>query len=205
MKRLLFTALIVAVVALPSASATARSKATHRMQSRLRGQIQHHPGMKSPVKTFVIKHLLPTIGNAVWVKAIERQNAKHMTLAEIQSTDKKWMAAEEEMPIQKELISNACAKELFKLSKRYPEVREAFVMDNQGANVCMNNLTSDYWQGDEAKWQHSFNGGKGGLDVGKAKFDKSANITEQQVSLPVLDKAGRVIGAVTFGLAVDRM
>jgi hypothetical protein len=41
------------------------------------------------------------------------------------------------------------------------------------------------------------------VDVGKVKFDKSANANLQQVSLPIIGKGGKVIGAVTFGLSVD--
>jgi hypothetical protein len=205
MKRLLTALLVAAVMVLPLAAHAATDKGQRSMEASLRKQIEGHAGLSKKAKAFVIKHLLPTITNPTWVKAIETQNAKKVTLAEIQAIDKKWMAAEEQMPIQKELLENACAKELFKLSKAQPIVREAFVMDDQGANVCMNNLTSDYWQGDEAKWQKSFNDRKGGVDVGKASFDKSANITEQQVSLPILGKGGKVIGAVTFGLAVDQL
>ena len=29
---------------------------------------------------------------------------------------------------------------------------EIFVMDNKGMNVGQSDITSDYWQGDEAKW-----------------------------------------------------
>jgi len=139
------------------------------------------------------------------VKAVEEQNSKKMTLADIQAVDKKWIAAEEEMPLQKELLNNACAKELVKLSEKLKAVKEAFVTDNQGANVCMNNLTSDYWQGDEPKWQKSFKEGKGGVDAGKVNFDKSANASLQQISLPILGKGGKVIGAITIGLAVDQL
>ena len=77
-------------------------------------------------------------------------------------------------------------------------------MDNQGAVVGENDLTSDYWQGDEAKWQNSFNGGKGGADIGKIKFDKSANAQLQQISIPVLDGT-TVIGAITIGIDISKL
>jgi len=78
-------------------------------------------------------------------------------------------------------------------------------MDDQGGVVGENNLTSDYWQGDEEKWTGSYNDTKGGVDVGKEKFDKSANATLQQISLPLIAKGGKVIGAITWGVAVDRL
>jgi hypothetical protein len=197
---------LIAVVAIcfPLLAIAAGDKATTDLQNGLKKQVQGHADLSAKVKAYVAKNLVPTTDTAAWVAAVEAQNAKGMTLAQIQDQDKKWTAAEEELPIQKELMNNACAKEIVNLVKKLPAIKEAFVMDNQGANVCENTLTSDYWQGDEAKWKNSFNGGKGGVDVGKVKFDKSANANLQQVSLPIIGKGGKVIGAVTFGLSVDQ-
>ena len=205
MKRLLTYFIVGAVLCLPLAAGAAADKGTGTMEGNLRKAIQAHNGMTANVKAFVSKNLVPVTSQAVLVKAVADQNAKKASLTEIQAADKKWSAAEEELPIQKELLSNACAKELFKLSSKFKGVKETFVMDDKGANVCMNGLTSDYWQGDEPKWQKSFNEGKGGVDAGKVSFDKSANASLQQVSLPILGKGGKVIGAITFGLAVDQL
>jgi len=126
-------------------------------------------------------------------------------LDEIKTIDEAWIKAESMLPIQKEKLNNTCAAEVKKIVDKYPAVLEAFVMDDQGGVVGENNLTSDYWQGDEEKWTGSFNGAKGGVDVGKAKFDKSANATIQQISLPLIAKGGKVIGAITWGVAVDKL
>jgi sensor histidine kinase regulating citrate/malate metabolism len=75
-------------------------------------------------------------------------------------------------------------------------------MDNQGANVCMTNRTSDYWQGDEAKWQKSFEGGKGAIFIDERKYDSSAKAVIVQISVPVMD-GDKAIGAITVGIKVD--
>jgi hypothetical protein len=204
MKRTLCLILLGALLALPLAAYAADS-GTRTMEAKLRKEIQAHKGMTGKVKDYVIKHLLPHSTDAVFVKAVEAQNAKKMTLEDIQAVDKKWMAAEEKMPIQTELQTNDCAKALTKIVEALKGVSESFVMDDKGANVCMSGLTSDYWQGDEAKWQKSFNETKGGVDAGKVTFDKSANTNLQQVSLPILGKGGKVIGAVTWGLQVEQL
>lgn len=103
-----------------------------------------------------------------------------------------------------EVLENTTAKKLREIMKKHPEIVEVFVMDNQGAVVGENDLTSDYWQGDEAKWQNSFAKGQGGVDVGKEELDKSSNQVLQQVSLPII-KDGQVIGAVTWGLNVSKI
>lgn len=43
---------------------------------------------------------------------------------------------------------------------------EIFVIDYQGAIVVMTNKTSDYWQGDELKFEKAFNQGQGQVFVG---------------------------------------
>ena len=156
------------------------------------------------VKAFTIKSLIPLMTNKVFAEETKKQNAAKISLDKIKKIDKEWQAAEDFLPIQEKLTTNACAEEINKVIKANPAIKEAFVMDNQGAVVGENDLTSDYWQGDEAKWQNSYNGAKGGVDVGKVKFDKSANAQLQQISIPILD-GGKVIGAVTFGLDLSKL
>ena len=49
----------------------------------------------------------------------------------------------------------------------------------------MTDKTSDYWQGDEAKFKKSFNGGAGAVFVDDVSFDKSSQTYSVQVSVPV--------------------
>ena len=79
---------------------------------------------------------------------------------------------------------------------------EIFVMDNLGANVAMSDKTSDYWQGDEAKFKESFKGGAGAVHIGDVEFDDSSQLYTVQISVPVKDGT-KVIGAITFGIDVD--
>jgi len=155
------------------------------------------------LKNFVKSTLLPLCVNKVFVQEVIAQNAKGATLAEIQAIDKQWSEAEDELPIQTEKLSNACAQEIKKITKKFPVLGETFVMDNQGANVGQNALTSDYWQGDEPKWKESYKEAKGGVDLGKRQLDKSTDVVDQKVSLPVIDEQGKVIGAICFGVKVE--
>jgi len=157
------------------------------------------------MQKLVVEKLLALCTNPVFVKEVAAQNDKKATLDDIKKTDDEWQKAESELPIQKEKLNNDCAKEIVRLAKELKVIGETFVMDNQGANVGQNALTSDYWQGDEPKWQKAYVEGKGGLDVAEPKFDKSANTVEQKVSLPIIDAAGNVIGAVCWGIRVDQL
>jgi hypothetical protein len=77
-------------------------------------------------------------------------------------------------------------------------VVEAFVMNDRGTLVCSMAETTDYWQGDEAKWQRTFVDGKDAY-VEDPAFDASTGKYAIQVSVPIADGAKR-IGAVTLTL-----
>lgn len=173
------------------------------LKKSLADQLSANTLASDKVKAFAVKELIPLCTDTVWIAEVKAQNAKKATLDDIKKIDTAWMAAESELPIQKEKLNNTCAQEVKAVARRLSVLRETFVMDDQGANVGQNGLTSDYWQGDEDKWTKSFNGGKGGVEVGKIKFDKSANTNLQQVSLPIIADDGTVVGAVTFGIDVN--
>ena len=155
-----------------------------------------------------VKTLIPELKalgtNPVLVAAVKAQNAKGMTLDEIKKRDEAWMATSGVDDFMKEMMNNDAAKELAKIEKSKPFFDELFLMDDLGANVAMTNKTSDYWQGDEEKFTGSFNNGAGGLDVGKVKFDKSAQAYLVQVSVPVME-GGKAIGAITIGINIDEL
>ncbi len=184
---------------------TALAEDVAALRVRLAAELDANTVIDAKVKAFAKDKLLAVIGHEVLVREAKAQNAKKVALADIQAQDKAWTAAESELPIQKEKLSNAAAEAIRGLAKQLPALREVFAMDDQGANVGQNNLTSDYWQGDEDKWKKSFAERKGGVDVGKPKFDKSATATLQQVSLPLVDADGTVVGAITFGVAIEAL
>lgn len=157
------------------------------------------------VKSFIKNTLVTFMTNPVLVSAVKARNAKKISMAEIKKIDEEWKAAEDFLPIHDEMTTGACADEIMRIADKQRAIGETFLMDNQGANVCQNELTGDYWQGDEAKWKNSFNKGTGGIDIGVEKLDSSSNLVLQQVSLPIVDSSGKVIGAICFGLMTDRL
>lgn len=138
----------------------------------------------------------------VLIAAVKEQNAKAMTLDQIQKRDKEWMETTGMDDQMKAIMKNAAAQELDKLEATKPYFFESILMDNQGANVAMTNKTSDYWQGDETKFTNAFK--VGGVDIGKSKFDDSAKAYLIQVSVPVLE-AGKPIGALCVGINLDEL
>lgn len=137
------------------------------------------------------------------VKTVMAQNKKGMSLFDIQVTDGAWRGVKEGMlPIMEELMSNDCAKAAQALLESQPYIMEIFVMDNQGANVCMTDKTGDYWQGDEGKFWNSYDGGTGSIFVDEIEMDDATRANVAQISVPVISK-GVAIGAMTIGVYVD--
>lgn len=81
-------------------------------------------------------------------------------------------------------------------------ITEAFIMDAQGLNVAASTQTSDYWQGDEAKFNQTYPMGAGAVHLGDVQVDDSTLAVQAQVSFSMVDPGtGGVIGAMT--VAVD--
>lgn len=171
---------------------------------RLATDITASTQLDKAAKELIQSKLLPITTNPILIAEVKSQNAKNISLETIKKTDDEWKAKEGEVPLQEELMANATATELNRLLKGIPQVVECFVMDNKGANVGQINNTSDYWQGDEPKWEKSFNNGQGGIEIGKKEIDESTAIAQQQVSLPLSDSDGAVVGAITFGITVAK-
>jgi hypothetical protein len=142
--------------------------------------------------------------NPVLVAAVKAQNAQGQTLDRIKQRDADWRDTSGVDAFMKSLMESPAAKELARLEASKPYFFELFLMDDQGANVAMTNKTSDYWQGDEAKFTESFKGGAGAVHIGDVEFDQSAQAYLVQVSVPVMD-GGKAIGALTIGVNLDEL
>ncbi len=163
-------------------------------------------GEKAPQKVVDLSNAtLAKLGtDPVVVKAVKAENAKSKTLNQIQEMDKKWKAHAGIADYMQAMMDSGCGKHLRDVQNSAPYYAEIFVMDNQGANVTMTDKTSDYWQGDEAKFKKSYKGGAGSVFVDEVEFDDSTQAYLVQVSVPVKD-GGKVIGAITFGIDVDKI
>lgn len=164
----------------------------------------------SPRLSPAMRALLDKIGHKIemWgtdpllIAAVKEQNAKKTPMQTIHKIDERWMAnGEKELASQ--LLNNAAAKRLQQLIGEQKSIYiETFLMDDQGANVAMTNRTSDYWQGDEAKWQKSFNNGVGALFIDEPAYDESAKAMVVQISVPVME-GKHAIGAITVAINED--
>jgi hypothetical protein len=154
--------------------------------------------------TSVAKDELAPIGqkDKKIIKAVKAQNKKGLTMDYIMKLDKAWKGNDPDTYFIKEIRENKCSDHLRDLVAEKDYLFEIFVMDNQGANVCMSGTTGDFMQGDEAKWQKSFADGNGAIFIDNAEEEDGKMV--QQISVPVMVK-GEAIGAITFGIYPDKV
>lgn len=186
---------------------SAEDKKPAGLVDKMKGLIEADMIAAPALKRYAADVLLPLGADPVLVREVRKQNAKKMALDQIKKMDEEWTVAVSSMiPLKQSLLSSKASLEMRALvADKAKAVLEAFLMDNQGALVGATNVTSDYWQGDEKKWTGSFAAGSGGLDIAAAQFDQSAHGVLQQISLPVWDEKENVIGAVTWGVVLDRI
>lgn len=163
------------------------------------GAITQHAN--TVVKTWLV--------DAAIVDAVKAQNSANagLTQADIDNLDKQWRAevsAAAKPTIDKVLGNSLSAYLKAKLEASKGLYTEIFVMDGKGLNVGQSNITSDYWQGDEPKWQETFGKGAGSVHISDVEEDESTQTYQSQLSLPIVDPASQaVIGAITIGINVE--
>jgi len=143
--------------------------------------------------------------------ATQAQNARHasLTQADIDRLDKQWRA--EVSATTRPLIDPVLAHPVSVALKALQTdskglITEIFVMDNKGLNVGQSEVTSDYWQGDEAKFQKTFGKGPSAIFVDKVELDESTQEFQAQFSFTLVDPATQAsIGAVTVGISIERL
>lgn len=155
---------------------------------------------------YIYDDLMSWVNDAQIVAAVSEQNRETngLTQDEIDQRDAAWRA--EVGNPDSTLISNVLNAPLSDflrnhLAKADGRITEVFVMDSKGLNVAASAVTSDYWQGDEAKFLETYAKGSGSVFIDEIEHDESTQTYQGQVSFAVTDPAsGEVIGAVTVGL-----
>lgn len=149
--------------------------------------------------------------NETLIEAIKAQNVAHASLGQddIDALDQTWRA--EAKADGGDLISDLIGRPASAWLRDNQNatagfVTEVFAMDNLGLNVAQSVVTSDYWQGDEAKWKQTYGNGSGQMHVSEVELDESTGAYQTQVSLPIHDpETDEMIGAITFGINIQSL
>jgi hypothetical protein len=175
------TIIAMAIMTLPSAVSAARmtnEQITQVLQDKIR----------------VVQHMAL---NPLLVKAVRRQNAQSLDAATIEQRDREWRSSGDDDPLKRSLQSGDHAAVIQRFVEQDPALSGALLADNQGANVATYRLGDDYWQGDEAEWERTYNEGQ--VYVSPIQLDEKNGTVSTYVAAPVLDR-GETIGVLLVGV-----
>jgi len=159
----------------------------------------------------VISSLRDFIDTEIVRQSIVNQNGKHAGLAEdeIIDLDQMWRAEHDadDQPLISATLTNPLSSYLTRIQAQaiglYTEI---FVMDAKGLNVGQSNISSDYWQGDEAKFQKTFPVGPTEVFVDEPEFNDRLGIWVTQVNMTIAESSKtRAIGAVTVEINLSEL
>lgn len=120
---------------------------------------------------------------------------------DIDVLDKKWRAWKKGAPMPdfvKQVVEAPCSELLAGFNSRFRFATEAFVMNNRGETICASPATSDYDQGDEAKWFNVYVEGEN-PHISDPEKDESSGEYQLQVSYPIMEGAAK-LGVITIGI-----
>ena len=163
---------------------------------------------EAPLRALAEGRLSTLAADPVLVAAVKTQNeAAEPSPAEIERLDTDWrgQVGGGVAPLVDTVMARPASKRLAEMVEEGEGlITEVIVMDRVGLNVAISEPTSDYWQGDEAKWSETYLVGPGAVHVSEVELDESTQTYQAQVSLTVSDpEGGAAIGAITFGINVE--
>jgi len=147
----------------------------------------------------------------VIVEAITAQNTvtAGYSDADITALDEAWMAevGTSSTPTISPVVENPLAEFLREqVAASGGLITEVFVMDARGLNVAASHVTSDYWQGDEAKHSETYMAGPGAMHFSDIELDESTQRYQGQISVTITDPAtGQPVGAMTIGVDAEAL
>jgi hypothetical protein len=168
------------------------------------------PPNVSLINDFIIRDIRQHTNVDIVRLSIKNQNYRYKNISaqEIQALDKKWRSEKRafKKPLISSTLSNPLSAYLTRIQARslglYVEI---MAMDSVGLNVGQSSITTDYWQGDELKFHRTYLNVKDSIFIDEPIYDAEYNIWRTQVSLPVNDKLGKRIGAITFELNLTEL
>jgi len=161
------------------------------------------------VRDIIKKEIKPLAKLPSLILAIKQQNKTNIDLNQKQiiTLDQKWRLETEKIdhPFIDQLLNNAASKQLqFIKNNKNGLITEIIVTDNKGLNVAISDITSDYWQGDEDKWQRTLPLGPEAVFISDPDIDQSTQQFQIQISVTVSDPENNEgIGSLTVGVDLD--
>lgn len=142
---------------------------------------------------------------------LKTQNQKNERLkqATILERDKKWRKAfaENDFSYPIGLIDQELSAHLREIKKQSMDmITEIIITDERGLNLAISDMTSDYWQGDEAKFIEAFGKPVSALYFSDIIYDESTRRFQIHLSVPLFTEQNLTpLGVMIFGVDVEKI
>jgi hypothetical protein len=168
------------------------------------------PDVNKLISPALIEEMRGIIGAEIVQVSVDAQNKRLADMGQdkIDALDNQWKAEREaaDKPLIAATLSSPLSVYLARIQgKSLGLYAEIFVMDQNGLNVGQSSVTSDFWQGDEDKFQKTFDVADDAMFVDAAEWDDEAKIWRNQVSFTLVDASKKKIGAVTVELNLTEL
>ena len=162
------------------------------------------------MQAYLEGEIMAWANDPVIVEAIAAQNARtdELPQSEIDALDQAWRGevGSDATPTIDPVLSGAAADFLrARVGESGGVITEIFAMDARGLNVAASSVTSDYWQGDEAKFSQTYPAGAGAMHLSEIEFDESTQTYQGQISITITDASGEPVGAMTVGVNAEAL
>lgn len=162
------------------------------------------PNVSELIDDSIHQEIEDILNDEIVVQSILNQNQLHKNLkqANVDELDKTWrkQTKQTSKPLIASMLNRPLSAYLTRIQAHSGgKFTETFVMDDKGLNVGQSAMTSDFWQGDEGKWQKTFKGKVGELFIDKPEFNNSRKAWVTQYNIAIVHN-GKNIGAATFEL-----
>ena len=165
-------------------------------------------------KLLIKKRVLPMIYN--WIRTpiinqtlhAQNQRNSETSLTQILTMDKAWVSEVESGKFSRvQTILDTPLSSLLKNKQAQSKglYTELFITDIYGLNAAMSQPTSDYWQGDEFKYQQTLGSPNGSIFIDDIHYDESTERFQVQISIIITDdKTHQALGMLTVGINVEK-
>lgn len=137
----------------------------------------------------------------------QNQQNKNLSLKEINDLDDIWRKGNTgaSQDLQKSILTNEASLFLKQFKQRSDGLYlEIIIIDKKGLNVAQSDPSSDFWQGDEAKFNNTYAKAANAVFIDVIKYDPSSRAYSSQISFTIKDTQQQPIGAITVGINIEQ-
>lgn len=139
-------------------------------------------------------------------QAVIKSNREPIDIKQLEQIDQQWAKQViDNKPILAERFLKLEGSQFLQVWQKQMQglITEIIVTDKQGKNVIISEVTTDYWQGDEAKFLNMYLQDDD-YYIDTVEFDESTKHFQVQFSVPILDDENQHIGVLILGIDIEK-